>query len=109
MILERGHYVSFANCGLAYHVGGEIPHSDSLLLQTPENLATSVAVAVRTVHEVVRADAVAEEVEVREIDGGRTYRETYEKLVLGPGVEPVPIVAHTEGEMATRAGALEHV
>ena len=89
VILERGHYVSFANCGLPYHVGGEIPDRGSLLLQTPESLAASLALDVRTGHEAVGVDAVAKEVEVREVDGGRTYRETYDKLVLCPGAEPI--------------------
>ena len=75
VILERGRYVSFANCGLPYHIGGEIPDRNSLLLQTPESLAASLALDVRTGHEVVGIDPAAKEVEVHEIEGGRTYRE----------------------------------
>ena len=89
VILERGHYVSFANCGLPYHIGGEIPERTSLLLQTPESLAASLALDVRTGHEVVGIDPEANEVEVREVEGGRTYREHYDKLVLCPGAEPI--------------------
>ena len=89
VILERGRYVSFANCGLPYHIGGEIPDRNSLLLQTPESLAASLALDVRTGHEVVGIDPAAKEVEVREVEGGRTYRETYDKLVLCPGAEPI--------------------
>ena len=89
VILERGHYVSFANCGLPYHIGGEIPERTSLLLQTPESLAASLALDVRTGHEVVGIDPEANEVEVREVEGGRTYREPYDKLVLCPGAEPI--------------------
>ncbi len=89
VILERDHYVSFANCGLPYHIGGVIPDRDSLLLQTPESLARSLALDVRTGQEVIRIDRDAREVEVRDLPQGRTYRESYDKLVLCPGAEPV--------------------
>jgi NADPH-dependent 2,4-dienoyl-CoA reductase/sulfur reductase-like enzyme/rhodanese-related sulfurtransferase len=89
VILERDHYVSFANCGLPYHIGREIPDRESLLLQTPESLAKSLALDVRTGQEVVRIDRDAKEVEVRDEKQGRTYRESYDKLVLCPGAEPI--------------------
>lgn len=89
VILERDHYVSFANCGLPYHVGGEIPDRSSLLLQTPESLARSLALDVRTGQEVERIDRDAQEVEVRDEKLGRTYRESYDRLVLCTGAEPV--------------------
>lgn len=89
VVLERGRYVSFANCGLPYHIGGAIPDRDSLLLQTPESLARSLALDVRTSHEVVRVDRDAKQVEVRDLAQGRTYRESYDKLVLCPGAEPI--------------------
>jgi NADPH-dependent 2,4-dienoyl-CoA reductase/sulfur reductase-like enzyme/rhodanese-related sulfurtransferase len=89
VILERDQYVSFANCGLPYHVGGAIPERDSLLLQTPESLAASLALDVRTGHEVVSIDPEAKDVAVREVETGRTYREPYDKLVLCPGADPV--------------------
>ena len=88
-MLERDHYVSFANCGLPYHIGGAIPERDSLLLQTPESLAKSLALDVRTGQEVVRIDRDAKEVEVRDLAKDRTYRESYDKLVLCPGAEPI--------------------
>jgi NADPH-dependent 2,4-dienoyl-CoA reductase/sulfur reductase-like enzyme/rhodanese-related sulfurtransferase len=89
VILERDHYVSFANCGLPYHIGGEIPERDSLLLQTPESLAKSLALDVRTGQEVVHIDLDAKEVEVRDVAQHRTYREPYDKLVLCPGADPI--------------------
>jgi NADPH-dependent 2,4-dienoyl-CoA reductase/sulfur reductase-like enzyme/rhodanese-related sulfurtransferase len=89
VILERDHYVSFANCGLPYHIGGAIPERDSLLLQTPESLARSLALDVRTGQDVVRIDRDAKEVEVRDETEGRTYREAYDKLVLCLGAEPI--------------------
>src|SRR6476620_2535587 len=89
VVLERDHYVSFANCGLPYHIGGEIPERDSLLLQTPESLAKSLALDVRTGQEVTGIDRDAREVAVRDTESGREYRESYDKLVLCPGAEPV--------------------
>ena len=89
VVLERDHYVSFANCGLPYHIGGVIPDRDSLLLQTPESLARSLALDVRTGQDVIRIDRDAKEVEVRDLARERTYRESYDKLVLCPGAEPI--------------------
>jgi NADPH-dependent 2,4-dienoyl-CoA reductase/sulfur reductase-like enzyme/rhodanese-related sulfurtransferase len=89
VVLERDHYVSFANCGLPYHIGGAIPDRDSLLLQTPESLAKSLALDVRTGQDVIRIDRDAKEVEVRDLREERTYRESYDKLVLCPGAEPI--------------------
>ena len=88
-MLERDHYVSFANCGLPYHIGGVIPDRDSLLLQTPESLGRALALDVRTGQDVIRIDRGAKEVEVRDLAEGRTYRESYDKLVLCPGAEPI--------------------
>jgi NADPH-dependent 2,4-dienoyl-CoA reductase/sulfur reductase-like enzyme/rhodanese-related sulfurtransferase len=89
VVLERDHYVSFANCGLPYHIGGEIPERDSLLLQTPESLAKSLALDVRTGHEVVRIDRESKEVDVHDLAQERTYRESYDTLVLCLGAEPI--------------------
>ena len=89
VVLERDRYVSFANCGLPYHIGGAIPDRDSLLLQTPESLARALALDVRTGQEVIRIDRDAREVEVRDLAQGRAYRESYDKLVLCLGAEPV--------------------
>lgn len=89
VVLERDQYVSFANCGLPYHIGGEIPERESLLLQTPESLAKSLALDVRTGQLVTRIDRDAKQVEVRDVESGRTYREAYDKLVLCPGAEPI--------------------
>jgi NADPH-dependent 2,4-dienoyl-CoA reductase/sulfur reductase-like enzyme len=89
VMLERDHYVSFANCGLPYHIGGEIPERDSLLLQTPESLGQSLALDVRTGQEVVRIDVDAKQVEVRDLAQDRTYHEAYDKLVLCTGAEPI--------------------
>ena len=88
-VIERSGHVSFANCGLPYHVGGAIPERESLLLQTPESLRQSLALDVRTGQVVTGIDRDAKEVEVRDEQQGRTYRESYETLVLCTGAEPV--------------------
>jgi len=89
VILERDHYVSFANCGLPYHVGGVIPDRDSLLLQTPESLAKSLRLDVRTGQLVTKIDREAKAVEVIDDAQGRTYLEPYDTLVLCLGAEPI--------------------
>jgi NADPH-dependent 2,4-dienoyl-CoA reductase/sulfur reductase-like enzyme/rhodanese-related sulfurtransferase len=72
------------DCGLPYHIGGAIPDRESLLLQTPESLALDV----RTGQDVIRIDRDAKEVEVRDLRQEKTYRESYDKLVLCPGANP---------------------
>jgi NADPH-dependent 2,4-dienoyl-CoA reductase/sulfur reductase-like enzyme/rhodanese-related sulfurtransferase len=89
VVLERDDYVSFANCGLPYHIGGDIKKRSSLLLQTPASLADSLALEVRTGHEVVSIDRDAQTVTVRQIDGGREYTEAYDRLVLATGATPL--------------------
>ena len=89
VVLERDDYVSFANCGLPYHIGGEIEKRSSLLLQTPQSLADSLALDVRTGHEVVSIDRDGQVVLVRETTSGREYEETYDRLVLSTGATPL--------------------
>lgn len=88
VVFERGPYVSFANCGLPYHVGGEIQERKRLLQHTPETLKARFAIDVRVQHSVERIDRGAKEVEVREIPTGRVYRERYDNLILSPGAAP---------------------
>ena len=89
VVLERGADVSFANCGLPYHVGGEIHDRSSLLLHTPETLRASLDLDVRTRHEVVRIDPTARTVVVRDLVAGTDYTEPYDALVLATGAEPI--------------------
>jgi len=99
VVLERGNHVSFANCGLPYHIGGVITDRDELLLQTPQSLKAALNLDVRVGHEVVSIDRKAKTVSIREVKGGRAYSETYDKLVLAPGAVPVrpplPGIDHT--------------
>lgn len=87
VVLERDPYVSYANCGLPYHLGGEIGDRASLILHTPESLAASLALDVRTGHEVLSLDPANREVLVR--SAGRDYVEPYDVLVLSTGATPI--------------------
>ncbi len=89
VVLERSGHVSFANCGLPYHVGGVIEDREDLLLQTPESLTARFALDVRVANEVVGIDPAAQTVEIRELATGRTYTEKYDELILSPGARPV--------------------
>jgi NADPH-dependent 2,4-dienoyl-CoA reductase/sulfur reductase-like enzyme/peroxiredoxin family protein/rhodanese-related sulfurtransferase/TusA-related sulfurtransferase len=88
VILERGQHVSFANCGLPYHIGNVIKNREQLLLQTPESLKSTLNLDVRVGHEAVAIDRAAKKARVRETNG-REYAETYDKLVLCPGAQPI--------------------
>jgi NADPH-dependent 2,4-dienoyl-CoA reductase/sulfur reductase-like enzyme/rhodanese-related sulfurtransferase len=88
VLLERGPYISFANCGLPYYIGGVIPNRDSLLVQTPEAMRTTFAVDARIHHRVTAIDRGAKTISVENTLTGETYRETYDKLVLSPGAAP---------------------
>ena len=89
IVLERDRYVSFANCGLPYHVGGDIASRDSLVLQTPETLRASLDLDVRVGNEVVSIDRGAKIVTIRVVASGDTYEEQYDKLVLATGAAPI--------------------
>ncbi|MEB0001324.1 FAD-dependent oxidoreductase [Cryobacterium sp. 10I1] len=85
IVFERGHYVSFANCGLPYYVGGLIEDRSALLLQTPESLASRFRLDVRIDHEVTGIDRAARTVSVRDTVTGTVTTEGYDRLVLAAG------------------------
>lgn len=87
IMLERGSYISYANCGLPYYIGGVITEKEALQLQTPESFGTRFHVDVRTMSEVAAVDTARKCVVVKH--GGETYEESYDKLVLSPGAGPV--------------------
>ena len=89
VILERGPYVSFANCGLPYHIGGEIEKRDALLLHTPDSLRARFNIDVRTQHEATAIDRAAKTVTVRNLQTGQEYIEQYDALILSPGAAPI--------------------
>ncbi|WP_425955420.1 FAD-dependent oxidoreductase [Xylanimonas sp. McL0601] len=87
VVLERGEHVSFAGCGLPYHVGGEIASAEGLLVHTPASLRAALNLDVRTRHDVVGLDAGARTVAVRTPSGEQTI--SYDALVLTPGAQAV--------------------
>lgn len=89
IVLERGPYVSFANCGLPYHIGGVIADRQQLLLQTPASLKAMLNLDVRTGHEAVSIARDRKTIAVRELAADRVYELTYDKLVLCPGAQPL--------------------
>mgnify|MGYP001851047259 FL=1 len=97
VMLERTGYVSYANCGLPYYVGGTIADEDDLTLQTPQSFYCRYRVDARVGHEAIAIDRAGKMVTVRELATGRTYQERYDKLLLAPGAKPVlPPAAQTE-------------
>lgn len=89
VLLERGEYISYANCGLPYHVGGVIANRANLLLHTPQAMKSKFNIDVRTKNEVTAIDRAKKTVTVKRLDNGETYEETYDKLVLSTGSSPL--------------------
>ena len=89
ILFERGEHISFANCGLPYYVGDVIKNEEDLLVQTPEKFKERFNIDVRISQEVIKIDKENKKVEVKKNDTGETYFETYDKLVLSPGAEPI--------------------
>lgn len=98
VVFDKGPYVSFANCGLPYHVSGIIEDRESLLVQTPEALYNRFRIDVRPHSEVVAINAEERTITVEGTDG--TYEESYDKLILSLGAEPIipPIKGYDEAE-----------
>lgn len=89
VVIERSHYVSFANCGLPYHIGGTIEDREQLVLQTPETLAETLNLDVRIGHEVVAIDRGKHTITAKELKTGDSYTESYDRLILCPGANPL--------------------
>jgi NADPH-dependent 2,4-dienoyl-CoA reductase/sulfur reductase-like enzyme/rhodanese-related sulfurtransferase len=89
VLIERGPDVSFANCGLPYHIGGEIADRKKLLIVTPERLHARFRLDVRVRSSVEAIDRAAKKVRIRDLASGREYDETYDKLILSPGAAPL--------------------
>ena len=88
ILFEKGEYISYANCGLPYYIGGTISERDKLFVQTPEAFGRRFNIDVRTNSEVVEIDAEGKTLKVRTSDGV-DYTESYDKLLLSPGASPV--------------------
>ena len=89
IILERGEFVSFANCGLPYYIGGSITEKGNLTLQTPESFRARFNIDVRTLSNAAGIDPERKTVTVEDLRTGKTYEESYDKLILSPGAEPI--------------------
>ncbi|MGN0838700.1 MAG: FAD-dependent oxidoreductase [Pyramidobacter sp.] len=89
IILERGPYISYANCGLPYYAGGVISSRNSLLLQRPETMKSRYDIDVRVKHEAVSIDRNRKTVAVRNLETGTEYEETYDVLVIAAGSSPL--------------------
>ena len=89
VLLERGEYISYANCGLPYHVGDVIKARQALLLQTPEAMKKKFGVDVRIQNEALSIDREKKTVRVKRVLTGETYDENYDTLVLATGSSPL--------------------
>ena len=88
ILLEKGKYISYANCGLPYYIGGVISDRDNLFVQTPEGFGKRFNIDVRVENEVTNIDTSAKRVTITKADG-TSYTESYDKLLLSPGSNPV--------------------
>ena len=107
IMFERGEHISFANCGLPYHIGGVIAKRESLLLQTADSFQQRFNVDVRVFNEVQSIDRAAKTVLVENKQTGESYTESYDKLILSPG--GAPIKPPIEGISSERVFTLRNV
>lgn len=89
IMFERGEYISFANCGLPYYIGGEITDKADLTVQTPKSFHERFNIDIRTENEVIAIDPAAKVVDVKDLKTGEVYNESYDKLILAPGAAPL--------------------
>lgn len=89
IILERGEFISFANCGLPYYIGGDITEKSKLTLQTPQSFKSRFNIDVRVWSEAVSVNADKKTVTVKNINTGEVYEESYDNLILSPGAAPI--------------------
>ncbi|MCF8143295.1 MAG: FAD-dependent oxidoreductase [Deltaproteobacteria bacterium] len=103
VLFERGFYVSYANCGLPYYIGGEIEKRDDLFIASPERLKARYRIDVRTSQEVMEIDRSVKEVTVKDHTTQEVFREGYDKLILSPGARPTmpPIPGINSGKVFT--------
>ena len=89
ILLERGSYVSYANCGLPYYIGGEISERDHLFVQTVKGFQDRFATDIRVRQEAVEILREQKAVRIKNLETGAEYTESYDKLVLSPGAAPI--------------------
>ena len=89
VMLERSGFVSYANCGLPYYVGGAIEDSGDLTIQTPQGFWNRYRIDARVLSEVIKIHPDTKKVTVKNLRTGEIYDESYDKLILSPGARPV--------------------
>ena len=89
ILFEKGEYISYANCGLPYYIGDTINNREKLFVQTAKGFTDRFRIDIRTEQEVTAIRPDKKEVEIKNLSTGETYTETYDKLVLSPGAEPL--------------------
>src|SRR5574344_1203028 len=89
ILFERGEYVPYANCGLPYYIGGEINDRKKLFVQTVQGLIDRFRIDIRTLQEVTAIHTDMKSIAVKNLKTGEVYTETYDKLALSPGAEPL--------------------
>ena len=89
IVFERSGYVSYANCGLPYYIGGVIGEASELTLQTPESFWSRFRIDMRVRHEVTAIHPERRTVTVRSLDSGDSFEESYDRLLLSPGAKPI--------------------
>mgnify|MGYP000579612458 CR=1 FL=1 len=113
IVLEKSHHISFANCGLPYHIGEVITDRDRLLLQTPDSLRESLNLDVRIASEVVSIDRAGKTIKVRNVDTGAEYVESYDKLALCMGADalmpPIPGIESKNIHVLRRIGDMDAI
>jgi len=86
---ERGEFISFANCGLPYHIGGVIEDRSELLVQTVEGMTGRFNIDIKTFHDVISIDAKNKKIKVKNINTSHIIEDSYDHLILSPGAAPV--------------------
>lgn len=89
IMFEKGEYISFANCGLPYYIGGSINEREKLIVQTVETMSSKFNLDIRNLSEVIKIDKENKSVSVKNHKTGETYEESYDVLVLSPGAKPI--------------------
>lgn len=98
IIFERSGFISYANCGLPYYIGGVIEDKEDLTLQTPESFFRRFRIIAKVNHEVTDIDVQNKTVHVTDLKAGKSFTETYDKLILSPGAKPILPDFYTENE-----------
>ena len=91
IMFERDEFVSFANCGLPYYLGGIIQSRDRLIVETIQGLKDKFNIDIRNFSEVIQIDRAHKTIKVKRVKTGEVYEESYDKLILSPGAKPIRI------------------